>query len=275
MRGRGAHEKRARRVDIVRSREREGQPGKRRAAPADRRAAAVRAQGVLDRPGDSRSRAGRRQRQVAAVFRPRSSRRRGGARLGRPLRAHAPTPAASTPLPRRRRPTPARDDCVRVEGNLLDARPALVGRRRLELAERAHLGGGREHARLPCKCPQLLRGRESAEAREQPLDDVDLCLGERRVEPDAAHGGSMPARRLEHMASRCASEVRVVEDDPPRARGQLVASAPASSRKDPPRSSRLSRRWPRATYSSATRLLPAPGMPMTTTTSAPFAARGC
>ena len=52
------------------------------------------------------------------------------------------------------------------------------------------------------------------------------------------------------------------------------SSGATSARSAPPRSSRLSLTYPRATYSSATWLLPAPGMPITTTTSAPARSGG-
>ena len=84
------------------------------------------------------------------------------------------------------------------EGHLLDGGESLVGRRRLELAERAHLRGRREHARLtPRQLSQLLGRRQRAEALEQPLDEVDLRLRERRVEPDAPRSG----RRWRRAAS--------------------------------------------------------------------------
>ena len=78
----------------------------------------------------------------------------------------------------------------------LDAREALVIRGRLELANGAHLRRRREQAGLtPGELAQLVGLRERAEAVEEALDEVDLGLRERRVEPDAAHRGAVPAGR--------------------------------------------------------------------------------
>ncbi len=52
------------------------------------------------------------------------------------------------------------------------------------------------------------------------------------------------------------------------------SSASASPRSEPPRSSRLRRTYPRATRASEARVLPAPGMPITSTTSASSPAAG-
>ena len=74
------------------------------------------------------------------------------------------------------------------------------------------------HAGLPSRhCPQLLGRRKRTEALEQPLDEVDLRLGERRVEPDAPSRDPMPACDVEDVAARGAREVRVVEDEAPSA----------------------------------------------------------
>src|SRR5215211_8018969 len=77
----------------------------------------------------------------------------------------------------------------------------------------------------PSRGLELLWGREPAEAVEQPLDEVDLSLCERRVEPDAARGDAVPARRLDHVAARGAREVRVVEDHALRAGGERVVES--------------------------------------------------
>jgi hypothetical protein len=75
-----------------------------------------------------------------------------------------------------------------LERNALHAREALVVGRGLELAE----------ARICCvgaRSPGSERaaffsssGREVAESVEQAFDHVDLCLRERRIDPDAARG---------------------------------------------------------------------------------------
>ena len=57
---------------------------------------------------------------------------------------------------------------------------------------------------------------------EEPLDHVHLRLRERRVEPHASHAGAVTRRRVDHVAARCAGRVRVVEDDPPRARRERL-----------------------------------------------------
>ena len=62
---------------------------------------------------------------------------------------------------------------------------------------------------------------QRAEPIEQPLDQVDLRLRERRVEPDAPRPDAVAARGPDHVAPCAAREVRVVEDDPPGARRQL------------------------------------------------------
>ena len=109
------------------------------------------------------------------------------------------------------------------EGHVLDGGESLVARRRLELAKRTHLRGRREDARLaPRQLPQLRGFGKRPETLEQPLDEVDLRLRERRVEPDAVSRSPMPSRRLDHVVPRRASEVRVVEDDPPGTRGQRL-----------------------------------------------------
>ena len=59
-------------------------------------------------------------------------------------------------------------------------------------------------------------------AVEEPLDEVDLRLRERRVEPDAAHAGRRAARPPRRRGSASRGEVRVVEDDASHARRELV-----------------------------------------------------
>ncbi len=197
-------------------------PGERRTAPAARWAGAVRAQRTLHRPGDVKREAGRDFRELLdgavgapvedEVRRVRINSLEHVLPAGLHQRSGCDEDARARSLGRRRS----------HERHPLDVGESLVGRRWLELAECAHLGGRREHARLATSpCPQLLRSRDRAEPLEETLDEIDLRLGERRVEPDAPHRGSMSARRLEHVASCGASEIRVVEDDLANARGQL------------------------------------------------------
>ena len=72
--------------------------------------------------------------------------------------------------------------------------------------------------------------RERAAAVEEALDEVDLGLRERRVEPDAARRGAVPARDLDDVVACGSGEVRVVEDDLPRARGQRVVERAGDAR---------------------------------------------
>ncbi len=100
------------------------------------------------------------------------------------------------------------------ERDLLDAGEALVRVRRLELAERSHLRRRSEQARLEsAQRTKLLGSRQVAEALEQPLDEVDLRLRERCVDPDTTRWDSMPRRGLDDVAARCPRQVRVVEND--------------------------------------------------------------
>ena len=104
------------------------------------------------------------------------------------------------------------------EGDVFDICEALVGVRWLELAERSHLRGRREQARLESPPRSKLPGSgERAKALEQPLDEVDLRVRERRVEPDAPRRDSVPARSLDRVAPRRTCEVGVVENDAPHA----------------------------------------------------------
>ena len=69
---------------------------------------------------------------------------------------------------------------VALERHAPHDRESLVRRRRLELAPSAHLRRRREHPRLGLREPaELLRFGQGAEAVEQPLDEIDLCLSER------------------------------------------------------------------------------------------------
>ena len=168
------------------SRERERQPGQRRAAPAARRAGRVRAQRALHRAGDRGGEAcdtGVEHVQGA---------------VGAPVEDQVWRVTVALSSARSQPGTPERgrrDEDPRLrspgrrrahEGHVLHAREALVGRRRLELAERAHLRRRRQHTLLTSRQPsQLLGSRERAETLEQALDEIDLGLRERRVEPDA------------------------------------------------------------------------------------------
>src|SRR5262249_17149762 len=117
--------------------------------------------------------------------------------------------------------------CAQVGGTVelppLDGGEALVGRRRLELARGPHLRGRREQALLAAPALAQLLGRgQGAEAVEQAGDEVELRLGERRVEPDAPSREAMAVRRLDHVAARGARQIRVVEHDEAGARGEVV-----------------------------------------------------
>ena len=100
------------------------------------------------------------------------------------------------------------------ERHALHGREALVLRRRLELAQRAHLRGRRQQPRLLAgRLLQHIWRRQRAEAVEQALDEVDLCLRERSIDPHAANRHAVARRAVDDVAPRCASQVRVVEDD--------------------------------------------------------------
>ena len=88
----------------------------------------------------------------------------------------------------------------------------------LQLAERTHLRGRREQARLESsQRSKLLGSRQVAEALEQPLDEVDLRLSEGRVSSQMQRGNSVLADYFDDVAPRGPCEVRVVEDGLPRA----------------------------------------------------------
>src|SRR5207248_2419006 len=78
------------------------------------------------------------------------------------------------------------EDTGRADARLADERhavdrvPAFVLRRRFELAYGAHLRRREEVL--------VLERREGTGSFERTLDDVDLCLRQRRVEKDAASG---------------------------------------------------------------------------------------
>ena len=129
----------------------------------------------------------------------------------------------------------------RSNATLLDAGEALVRVRRLELAERSHLRRRREQPGSSRPGAEAPRESAGAEALEQPLDEVDLRLRERRVEPDATRGDPMPRRSLDDVAARCPGQVRVVEHDVPHAGRQLLVEGGGDVRNVPPRSSRFSR----------------------------------
>ena len=100
------------------------------------------------------------------------------------------------------------------ERHALDGCEAFVVGRRLELAKCAHLLGRREQASFRSRrLFQLVRERKRPEAIEQALDEVDLRLRERRVEPDTAGRDAVARRRLHDVAAHRAGEVGVVEDD--------------------------------------------------------------
>ena len=142
MRGPRSHEGRTRRVDAVSPGEREDEPGKRWPAPAAWRAAGVRAQRAFDRACERGCEEGGGSGEIVrgAVGIPVEDEVRRG-RIARPERA----------LPPRSFQRRGRDEDAGLrplgsrsqrERHLLDGREALVGGRWLELAQRAHLGGG-------------------------------------------------------------------------------------------------------------------------------------
>jgi hypothetical protein len=189
----GADEDGARRVDAVQPREREGQPRQRRPAPASRRAGGVRAHRGLHRSGDVRGEAGgvACERIQVAVGAPVEDqvRRVAIALFERLLPAGLPQRGGRDEDSR-----PTSRGWRAREGHLLHGRESFVDGRRLELAEGAHLRRRRVDARLTPRRPaQLFGSRKGAETLEQPLDEVDLRLGERRVEP--SHSTSRVRKR--------------------------------------------------------------------------------
>ena len=104
------------------------------------------------------------------------------------------------------------------ETRSIDAKPSSSAGR-LELAEHAHLGRRCHHAGLVARRRlQLLGRRERAEPFEEPIDHVDLRLRKRRVDPHASHACAVARRGLDHVTPRREGRVRVVENDPSRAR---------------------------------------------------------
>ena len=107
---------------------------------------------------------------------------------------------------------------MRRSGRALEADPlhgdeSFVGRGRFQLAECAHLPGRREDPGLAtCQLMQLLGVGKRVESIEEAIDEIDLRLGERGVHPQAPSPDVMPCGGLDHVASRCAGEVRVVEN---------------------------------------------------------------
>ena len=174
------------RVDAVRSGERERQARERRPAPAGRRPGGVRAQRGLHWSGDL----GRETREGARE----DVRRVVGAPVEEQLR-RPPVGVHEGLLPAGTTQERGRDEDTRLhtprgrhtrKWQPIHIRESFVDRRWLELAKRTHLGRGCVHARFTaCQFSQLLRSRQRSETIEQPLDEVDLRLRERRVEPHA------------------------------------------------------------------------------------------
>jgi hypothetical protein len=215
MRGPYPDETRTRRVDAVRPRERQWQPGQRRSAPASRWARGMRAQCCFHRArhfGRDQCDGGGEGIRIAV-----------GIPVEHQVRRFS-TSRLDGLVPARLRDGGGCDEDALFcpsgggrprERHLLHERKSLVGRRRLELAERSHLGCRREQAGLtPDERSQLVGRGQRAEALELALDDVDLGLCERRVQPDAPRRDPVSRRRLDDVASRRASEIGVVEDDP-------------------------------------------------------------
>ena len=166
-----------------------------------------------------RARGGRRRRRGRPSRRRASNRRRDAARVRSPCSSATSQPgcanaAAATKTPVRPRP----DDGARTKGTCsTSANPSSVdGGSSSRSARIWEVGASTPGSRRASSRSCSGLGKR-AEALEQPLDEVDLRLRERRVEPDAASRDPMPARRLDHVVPRRASEVRVVEDDPPAA----------------------------------------------------------
>ena len=193
MRGAGADQDRARRVEPVSARERERQSRQRRPAPAARRAAGVRTQCASAGPSTaaaSRAARGRAPRRAARA--PVEHEMRGAA--GRPARARAPSPcdparrgdehagpvrcpawggARTRSFPPGR--IPRRSMAARARGTSASATSARARRTR-RASSRSSSGVG-----------------ERAEPLEHALDEVDLGLCERGVEPHAPDREPVPA----------------------------------------------------------------------------------
>ena len=115
---------------------------------------------------------------------------------------------------------------------------------------------------------QLVGSRERSEALEQPVDEVHLRLRERRAEPDAPSRDSVPGGRLDHVAAR-------------RSASDTCCRAPRAGARRQRGVERVGDLTQRAAALVAVeahvaagevllgaRLLPAPGIPITITTSA-------
>ena len=212
--------------------ERRNAPGRRR-APARRRAAG---RGAADGTssaagrrdaGRPRSRPGP---ETAAETRAAAAASASGPASGRQSKTRWGAPGSSPP-PSPRRPRPRRRRTRRsASGPTAHARRARARRARTPRPRTAAPARGagasarsaraRRDARAPARASSS-GGGSDPNAVEQSLDDVDLGLRERRVEPDAAHRDAVPARRVDDVAPRRAGDVRVVEHDPTLTRGQL------------------------------------------------------
>ena len=154
--------------------------------------------------------------------------------LGLTLIAHSPLggPRRAGTLARRRELTQiaARYDVTWAEAALawvLGTSPnvvAIPGARRpesvrsaaraagLELSQCPHLGGRQHQPRLPSSCgADLFGGGKRVEPLQQPPDEVDLRLSERRVEPHAPHRERASLGRLDHVAAGRTRQIGVVE----------------------------------------------------------------
>ncbi len=166
--GGDADESRACGVDAVGSRERERKAGERRPAPADRRAAAVRADGPLDGARTPLTTVRRRPRRGRRASRPGASRRRDAAPSGRARRTASRQPCARSADAATKTPArPVRGSRAN-EIRSIDAKPSSsaggsssrstriwdVGAISAGLVARGHL--------------QLLGRRERAEPLEEP-----------------------------------------------------------------------------------------------------------
>ena len=235
--GADADEDGARRLDAVRPRERQRQPGQRRPAPAARRSAGVGAQRALHRAGDLRRELGDRGGERAGIAaRPpveqQVRRDRGRARPSSPARPGRRPPRTR----RRRRPgTAAPARTAPAPGPPIPRRPtAARARARARICD---VGGS-------TPCPRRARTRSSsglgsdAGAVEHPLDEVDLRLGERRVQPDAPRREPVPARGVDRRgfatraSGRCcrARPAGRPTRAPPRARRRARAGSPRARR---------------------------------------------
>ena len=190
----------------------EHQPRQRRPAPAGRRAARVRA------AGDDRAR----QRDVAGqlpaehelrhrrVLDPEARHR---------VRRHEHPWYARSPWYTRSR--------VAAEWHPFHRDEPLVVPRGLELPDRPQLRSRGHQPWLALRQDaQLLRLRQPAEQGQLPEHQVDLSLGQRGVEPHAAHPGAVPGGGLHHEVAGGAGQVRVVEHQPLDALAQPAVELP-------------------------------------------------